>query len=83
MITGMSMESGRSVQSALRSYAKFRFQQIVLLKDQDDAQLDKSATHPQYIFYSIRTLVSHMLFHEYRHMYRIVELWLIKKVSKI
>jgi uncharacterized damage-inducible protein DinB len=60
-------------------YKLFRTQQINHLNFLDDTTLDKSADHKEYINYSIRLMVNHMIYHEYWHMYRIEEIWLTKE----
>jgi hypothetical protein len=60
-------------------YKNYRTQQINLIKTLDDITLDRSADHKEYINYTIRLMVNHMIYHEYWHMYRIEEIWLTKE----
>lgn len=59
-------------------YKNYRAKEILLIIDLPDSILDKSASHREYINYTIRLMVNHMIYHEYWHMYRIEEIWLTR-----
>jgi hypothetical protein len=65
---------------ALELFALYREKQLALLEGLDDAAWRKTATHPEYEFYSLSILARHVLMHDYWHMYRMEELWLTKDV---
>lgn len=71
-------EKYRSINSALKDYKRFRKQETAIIKNLDNITLDKTADHKEYIKYTIRLMISHMIYHEYWHMYRIEEIWLTK-----
>jgi uncharacterized damage-inducible protein DinB len=64
-----------SVEEAMTEYREFRVKQIALIKNSSDEQMLRKAEHPEYIEYSIPSILRHMIFHEYWHMHRIEELW--------
>jgi hypothetical protein len=63
---------------AFCEYKQLRKEQISLIKRCSQADLDKKALHKEYKIYSIPIMVKHMIFHEFWHMHRIEEIWLVK-----
>ncbi len=63
---------------ALTQFADYRGKQLELLEGLDTAVWRKTGTHPEYELYSLYILARHILMHDYWHMYRIEELWLVK-----
>jgi hypothetical protein len=68
----------RSVREALEAYRDCRERQMHLLETAPEGAMRKTARHAEYRHYSLPVLVTHMIFHEYWHMYRIEELWLTR-----
>ena len=66
------------VSTALATFAEGRAEQIKLLQAATPADWEKTATHPEYEQYSLIILARHILMHDYWHMYRMEELWLIR-----
>jgi len=66
--------------NALEQFEQYRNKQLELLESADDITWRKTATHPEYENYSLYILTRHTLMHDYWHMYRIEELWLMKDV---
>lgn len=69
-----------SIDEALLKYLDIRNQQIVLVEDLTVEEMSKKALHPEYEDYGMSILLSHIIFHEYWHLYRIEEIWLAKDV---
>jgi uncharacterized damage-inducible protein DinB len=67
-----------SVQKAFEQYHRLRRSQLLLAGQLDDTELGREAKHREYTNYNLAILINHMIFHEYWHMYRIEELWLIR-----
>ena len=63
---------------ALESFARQRQKQVKLLEKVEDADWQKTATHPEYERYSLYILMRHILMHDHWHMYRMEELWLTR-----
>ena len=66
------------IDAALASFAHHREQQITILEKAEDADWQKTGTHPEYERYSLYILVRHILMHDHWHMYRMEELWLTR-----
>jgi len=66
-----------AMEDALAQFANYRAKQLALLKDVDNSAWKRPATHPEYDRYSFYILVRHLLMHDYWHMYRMEELWLM------
>ena len=64
--------------SALDQFARYREKQLALIEGVDDATMSKTATHPEYEAYTLHILIRHALLHDFWHMYRMEELWLVK-----
>jgi uncharacterized damage-inducible protein DinB len=64
---------------AIASYKKYRNEQIQILRTTPVSDFRKQVNHKEYSEYSLTILINHMIFHEYWHMYRIEEIWLIKE----
>ncbi|MGC8492043.1 MAG: DinB family protein [Syntrophobacteraceae bacterium] len=64
--------------TALEQFSTYRGRQVALLRGVDEAAWNKTATHPEYEQYSLSILGRHILLHDFWHMYRIEELWLLK-----
>lgn len=69
----------KSLEEAFLFFKKMREKQILLIKQLQESDFAKEATHGEYIRYNIPIILNHMIFHEYWHMYRIEELWLAKE----
>ncbi|MBN1533768.1 MAG: DinB family protein [Spirochaetes bacterium] len=67
-----------SVREAMEAYRDCRERQLRLLESAPPEAMRREAAHRAYRHYSLPVLVTHMLFHEYWHMYRIEELWLTR-----
>ncbi len=67
-----------SVEEALAEYQSMRKRQLDVIKVLPEAAYARAAIHPEYTSYSIPIIISHMVFHENWHMYRIEELWLTR-----
>lgn len=65
-----------SISAALIEYKTLRNYQIELIESCSEEELLKEALHKEYKKYNIPIIVTHMIFHEYWHMYRIEELFL-------
>lgn len=63
---------------ALAQFTEYRKKQLTLLEEVDTDAWQKTGIHPEYEFYSIHILARHTLMHDYWHMYRIEELWLVR-----
>lgn len=63
---------------ALGQFAAIRRSQLELLFSVEEAIWEREGSHPEYDRYSLTILSRHMLFHDYWHIYRMEELWLIK-----
>jgi hypothetical protein len=72
-------EKGINLEDLFIEFRNYRKKQIDLIKNLPDNILDKPANHREYINYTIRLMVNHMIYHEYWHMYRIEEIWLTKE----
>ena len=64
--------------SALDQFAHHREKQLVLLAGADGAVWKRTGTHPEFREYSLHILIRHALLHDFWHMYRMEELWLVK-----
>jgi hypothetical protein len=64
---------------AIASYKKYRKEQMNILRNIPVSDFQKKVGHKEYSEYSLTILINHMIFHEYWHMYRIEEIWLIKE----
>ena len=67
-----------SMTDVLDNFALYRNKEIDLLGSADDIMWQKRASHPEYESYSLYILARHTLMHDFRHMYRIEELWLTR-----
>lgn len=67
-----------SLTYAFADYHSFRDKQVELILSLSREEMQKTAKHPEYTEYSIPMIMNHMIFHEYWHMYRIEEIWLMK-----
>lgn len=68
----------RSVEEALASYAGEREKQAALVETLRKESFEHSALHPEYKQYNLPILINHIVFHDYWHLYRIEEIWLLK-----
>ena len=67
-----------SIGSALDQFTRDRSRQLQLFESADETTWKKTATHPEYDYYSLYILTRHVLMHDHWHMYRMEELWLTK-----
>lgn len=67
-----------NLDTALEQFTHYRDKQLALLESANEAIWRKTATHPEYEHYSFHILVRHTLMHDFRHMYRMEELWLTR-----
>lgn len=67
-----------SITAALAEYKTYRNQQIEIIESCSEEELHREAFHKEYKKYNIPIIVTHMIFHEYWHMYRIEELALTR-----
>ncbi|HQE57957.1 MAG TPA: DinB family protein [Spirochaetota bacterium] len=67
-----------SISAALTEYKTYRNQQIEIIESCSEEELRREALHKEYKKYSIPIIVTHMIFHEYWHMYRVEELFLTR-----
>jgi len=63
---------------ALESFAIHRQNQVELLERANQADWQKTGSHPEYEHYSLYILARHILMHDHWHMYRMEELWLTR-----
>jgi hypothetical protein len=68
----------RSVADAMSVFHIWREKQIDEIKILEESDLYNPGTHPEYRRYDLMILIRHILMHDYWHMYRIEELWLLK-----
>jgi hypothetical protein len=68
----------QSAADALSVFQSWREKQIEEIKMIDESGLYLQATHPEYRRYDLVILIRHILVHDYWHMYRMEELWLLK-----
>jgi uncharacterized damage-inducible protein DinB len=71
-------DSLKPAQELLATFAKWREKQIVLIEQCGEGVWKREALHPEYTEYSFDTLVRHILLHDYYHMNRMEELWLLR-----
>ena len=69
---------GTRLDEVLADFADIRRAILDTLSAMPAEAWDREALHPEYDRYSLRILVRHMLMHDYWHLYRIEELWLLK-----
>ncbi len=63
---------------ALYAFERCRREQITVLDRAEEADWQKTGSHPEYERYSLYILVRHILMHDFWHMYRIEEIWLTR-----
>ena len=68
----------KSIDEALESFRSLRREQCLLIGSASEEDLLREAVHGEYERYTIPLILSHMIFHEYWHMYRIEEIWLTR-----
>jgi len=69
-----------NISELLIKFSEFRKKQLDLILTFDDKIWQKKAIHPEYESYGAYILLRHMMLHDYWHMYRIEELWLVKNL---
>ena len=65
---------------ALYAFERCRREQITVLGRAEEADWQKTGSHPEYERYSLYILVRHILMHDFWHMYRIEEIWLTRDI---
>ncbi len=68
----------RSVAEALIQYGHEREKQIKQISSLQKESFEHTALHPEYMNYNLPILINHIIFHDYWHLYRIEEIWLLK-----
>lgn len=68
----------RSVAEALVQYGHERDKQIKQISSLQKSSFEHTAHHPEYTIYNLPVLINHIVFHDYWHLYRIEEIWLLK-----
>lgn len=63
---------------AVRQFKEERKKTIQLIRQFEETDWKKEATHPEYQQYNAKILLRHLLMHDHFHMYRMEELWLTR-----
>lgn len=66
------------IEEALDELGYRRGRQIAVAESMPDERWDLEGEHPEYARYSARILLRHILMHDYRHLYRVEELWIAR-----
>jgi hypothetical protein len=73
-----SPQAFKDAKELVEGFAKWREKQIKLIEGCDAKVWKRTALHPEYRDYSFEILVRHIVLHDYFHLNRIEELWLLK-----
>jgi len=68
---------GLSALELIQAMAEERGRQVGHLSGLPEEAWSRKAVHPEYTEYGLTIVVRHMLLHDFWHMYRIEELWLL------
>jgi uncharacterized damage-inducible protein DinB len=66
------------LEAQLERFPAIRSEIISIVKRAPDAFWAKRAVHPEYSAYTPAIMIRHLMMHDYLHMYRIEELWIVK-----
>lgn len=73
-----SPQAFKSAQELLDTFRKWRDKQLAMIESCAPEVWKRKAVHPEYRDYGFEILVRHILVHDYFHMNRIEDLWLLK-----
>jgi len=62
----------------MRTYEKWRNEQLRLIRSTNGALWDKEADNPECEKYTFEMLVRHILLHDSFHMYSMEEIWTLR-----